>query len=244
MSERFVVETETFTGPLDLLLQLVTKRKLFINDISLASVADEYIAYVQKMGAFPVAEVAQFIVVASTLLLIKSKSLLPVLELTEDEEEDIESLQRRLEQYRRIKEQTKVIDTHFGARPLFQRKEIGDAQRVIEFTPSDDLTLMNLVGALKDVIATFPVTENLPERTVEKVMSLEEMIDTLRDRIQAGISMSFKEFAGGSGAPQTRAEKVNVVVSFLAMLELVKEGVLAVRQDTTFADIAIEKNNE
>lgn len=243
MGEHFVVATDSFTGPLDLLLQLVTKRKLFINDIALATVADEYIAHVKEMQSFPVAEVAQFIVVASTLLLIKSKSLLPTLELTEEEEEDALSLKLRLEQYRRIKEQTKVITPLLRGNHAFSRQMSGDAVREIVFTPSDDLTLINLVDALRDVIATFPAVEVLPEKTIEKVMSLEEMIDSLRDRIQAGIETSFKTLAGGA-APQSKAEKVTMVVSFLAMLELVKEGVLWVNQTETFADITITSGTQ
>lgn len=237
MSDKFVIATEHFTGPLDLLLQLVTKRKLFINDISLATVADEYIEYVRGMHNFPVAEVAQFVVVAATLLLIKSKSLLPTLELTEEEEEDVAALERRLMQYQRVQAQTKIIAPLMGNRPMYQRREVAGGDRQIEFTPSDDLTLMNLVQALQDIIATFPATEDLPEKLVAQVMSLEEMIDQLRDRIKTGIEMSFREFAGDG--VMTKEYKVHMVVSFLAMLELVKEGVLSVRQSDTFADITM-----
>ena len=81
----FAIKTETFEGPLDLLLHLIEKRQFFINDIALAKVTDDFIAYIQERKDMPMGEVAQFIVVASTLLLIKSKSLLPVLDLTEEE---------------------------------------------------------------------------------------------------------------------------------------------------------------
>ena len=231
MSEQFVIDTEHFTGPLDLLLHLVTKRKLFINDISLASVADEYVERVRNMQDFPVAEVAQFIVIAATLLLIKSKSLLPALELTDEEQEDVASLERRLLQYQRMQAQARVIGSLFGSQSMYQRRESGDAQRPIEFTPSDDLTLLNLVNALNGVIATFPVPEKLPEKVVEQVMSLEEMIDNLRDRIKVGMEMSFKDFVGD------KKSKVQMVVGFLAMLELVREGILDVHQQEAFADI-------
>src|SRR5210317_1605912 len=91
----FQIKTEVFEGPLDLLLQLVEKRKLFINDVSLAKVTEDYIDYVNAVERFPMADAAQFILIASTLLLLKSKSLLPSISLTDEEEESIENLERR-----------------------------------------------------------------------------------------------------------------------------------------------------
>ena len=75
--QEYTVKTEAFEGPLELLLNLIEKRKLFISDISLAQVADDYIEYINKQEDFPMASTADFILVASTLVLIKSKSLLP-----------------------------------------------------------------------------------------------------------------------------------------------------------------------
>jgi len=85
--QSFAIKTEVFEGPMDLLLDLVEKRKLLINDISLAEVTDEYMRHVATMQEASLPGTAQFVQMAATLLLIKSKSLLPVLELTEDEEE-------------------------------------------------------------------------------------------------------------------------------------------------------------
>ena len=99
----FQIKTEVFEGPLDLLLNLIEKRKLFINDIALSKVADDYIAYLQSQEKFPIAQSADFLVIASTLLLIKSKSLLPNLNLSEEEQHDVNDLERRLKIYQRIK---------------------------------------------------------------------------------------------------------------------------------------------
>ena len=85
-------------------MELIEKRKLLINDISLASVTDEYIARVNAMESLPVGETAEFISLAATLLLIKSRSLLPGLQLSEDESRDIKELQYRLAVYQLIKE--------------------------------------------------------------------------------------------------------------------------------------------
>ena len=74
----FIVKQQHFEGPLDLLLSLIEKRKLFINDIALAKVTDDFISHIQSLNQFPMADSANFILIASTLLLIKSKSLLPI----------------------------------------------------------------------------------------------------------------------------------------------------------------------
>src|SRR3989344_4410007 len=99
-SPEFKIHIEGFEGPLELLLSLIEKRKLPINDVSLASVTDEYILHIQQQKEFPLSETSHFILIASTLLLIKSKSLLPTLELTEEEAGDIENLERRLKLYK------------------------------------------------------------------------------------------------------------------------------------------------
>ena len=98
------VKTSVYEGPLEVLLELIEKRKLLINDISLASVTDEYIARVNTMPHLPVGETAEFISLAATLLLIKSRSLLPNLQLSEEESRDIKELEYRLALYQLIKE--------------------------------------------------------------------------------------------------------------------------------------------
>src|SRR3990167_10380841 len=114
MTAKFAVKTQVFEGPLDLLLELISKRKLFVNDVSLSQVTDDFIAYIQEHDEFPLSESAEFILVASTLMLIKSRSLLPTLELTEEEEESIHDLEDRLALYARTKELAVELKSIFG----------------------------------------------------------------------------------------------------------------------------------
>ena len=116
-SNFYTVKTAVFEGPLDLLLSLVEKRKLFINEISLTQVTDDYIAYVNTLPKVNFSEVANFIVVAAMLILLKSKSLLPNMQLTEEEESSIEELEARLQLYRVIKEVGVEIKHIFGKIP-------------------------------------------------------------------------------------------------------------------------------
>src|SRR3954469_6101774 len=114
MMAAFTVKTQAFEGPLDLLLDLIEKRKLFVSDIALAKVTDDFIEHVRKFENLPMGESAHFILVASTLLLIKSKSLLPELALTDDEQGDIRDLETRLKIYKRIKDASKHVEKMFG----------------------------------------------------------------------------------------------------------------------------------
>jgi segregation and condensation protein A len=229
----FTVKTQSFEGPLDLLLDLIEKRKLYISDISLAKVTDDFIAHVKQFDNMPMGESAHFILVASTLLLIKSKSLLPDLSLTEEEQGDIRDLETRLKIYQRIKEASKHIQELFGSEIIFGQSQSRPIQPV--FTPTPEFTLEKALFSLKDLINRLPKKENLPKTLVKKVISLEDMIGTLTTRITSHLRMSFKEFT-----KEHKENRVNVIVSFLAMLELVKEGVLQVSQEKNFADITME----
>ncbi len=236
------VKTEKFEGPLELLLELVEKRKLFINDLSLSAVADDFIGHLNQLENFPVAESAQFILVASTLLLIKSKSLLPALTLSPEEEENIHDLERRLELYRRIRELTGHLRERWGKHMIFEK----NPPRTIEpvFSPDAGMTPAALFAAIQHVLAAMPSKEKLPTTIVRKVISLEEMIGQLSERISSALKMSFRDFSKTNAkGGDTREQKVGVIVSFLAMLELVKRGVLAVKQESDFGDIEMETQN-
>ncbi|MEK7068247.1 MAG: segregation/condensation protein A [Patescibacteria group bacterium] len=104
------IKTSVYEGPLELLLELIERRKLLINDISLSQVADDFISYVNTHPELPVGEVAEFISLASTLLLIKSRSLLPTLNLTDEESRDIKQLEYRLAVYQILKEAAKGLE--------------------------------------------------------------------------------------------------------------------------------------
>jgi len=236
MQDNFKITTEVFEGPLDLLLSLIEKRKLLINDISLAKITDNYIEYV-KANSFSIKQSAHFILIASTLLLIKSKSILPNLELTEEEQQSIEDLELRLKMYKRIKEIEPSISNMFMKSPSFFKQH--KTPDIVIFAPSNQITLTSITDNIKSVLKNLPKFERMKKAIVRQVISLETMIIDLTKRIQAGINMSFKEFSKGT----SKGEKVNIIVSFLAMLELVKRGVIEVKQEGDFDDIHMETKN-
>src|ERR1035437_6991398 len=230
--ESFKIKTEVFEGPLDLLLSLIEKRKLLINDVSLAKVTDDFISYLQNREVYSIKDTSDFLLVASTLLLIKSRSLIPSLNLSEEEKTDIRDLELKLKIYRKIKELSVNIKSVFGKQIIFfpnARK----AEPV--FSPSPEMNTENISKAIFEVIKNLPKFEVKPKLKVTKVISLEEMITNLTKRVQSSLKMSFKDFSG-----MGKAEKVNVIVSFLAMLELVKQGIIEVNQREKFDDIQME----
>jgi segregation and condensation protein A len=227
MERDFTVKTEVFEGPLELLLNLIEKRKLLINDIALSQVTDDYIQYIKAHEAeFPIGKISHFIVVASTLLLIKSKSLLPTLELTEEETASVEDLELRLRIYQRIKTASETVRGRLGTDVLFSRQFVKQEQ-IPTFAPPTGISVAQILESIKNFTKSLPKVEKVPQAMIKKVISLEDMIGRLTQRIRTGLQMGFREFSG-----MGKEEKVTVIVSFLAMLELVKQGLIAVEQES------------
>ncbi len=181
---------------------------------------------------YSIKDTSDFLVIASTLLLIKSKSLLPSLSLTEEEQADIRDLELKLKIYKKIKELSVHVKANFGKAMLF----FPNARKMEPvFSPDASMTKENLANAVFEVIKNLPRFEAKPKVKVTKVISLEEMITHLTERVKTSLKMSFKEFSG-----MGKADKVNVIVSFLAMLELVKQGLIDAEQRDKFGDINME----
>lgn len=226
----FSIKTDAYEGPFEILLDLIEARKLLVNDLTLANITEDYITHVRAQEAFPVEETANFIQIAATLLLIKSKSLIPDLALTEDENADVEDLKRRLAAYEKVREAARELSHIYGRTVM---AEEGERAPEVVFAPSKDLSAKALAEALARVLAAREEVEELPEARVKPLVTIEEMMDRLAKRVQSAMTLSFKDFAGG------QKEKIEVIVSFLALLELVKQGAVAAEQHGTYGDIRI-----
>ncbi len=237
----FDIKTSAYEGPLDLLIALIEKREVFINDISLAQVTEDYIEYINSLEERDIDNMSEFVLVASTLVLIKSKSLLPKLDLSPEEQESIDDLETRVKKYRLIKSLTeKIIEISSGGES-FPRGEM--KKQFISFAPSKDMSVENLLTEAKYLIENLPKPEpKKPKVMVEKTISLNDVIDDLKNRIQSNFKMSFNEYSSKSST-KDKAEKVNVIISFLALLELVKQGTVRAEQDEDFKDISIETDS-
>lgn len=229
--QNFAVKTPVFTGPLDLLLDLIEKRKLFVSDVSLAQVTDDFVKYIEEHDEFPLDESAEFILIASTLMLVKSRSLLPSLPLTEEETASIEDLEERLKAYQKVKELTVEIKRLFGKSIIFEKGE--RKSELVIFSPDKKTDVENLSQALMRVLETLPKKEALPKTVVKKIITLEEMIEKLAERISKGLKMKF-------GEVYKKEDKINTIIGFLAVLELVKRGALRVNQEVKHGEIEME----
>jgi segregation and condensation protein A len=222
----FALASETFQGPLEALLDLIESRKM-----SISEVCDSYLAYVEQLPEMPLSETSQFILIASTLLLIKSRALLPTLELSQDERESVQELERRLSRLRIIRQATKQLRTRWGTEPLLMARKAPDRPPL--FSPGE-AGLSGIFAAAKRLLATIPPTaEKLAQATVAPVVALEEVISQLRTRLSRAVRTTWSELTRGAN----RHERI---VHFLAVLELVRAGSASVSQDKLFGDILIE----
>src|SRR6185437_7351022 len=181
----YTIRTAAYEGPFELLLDLIEKSKLSVSDISLAQVTDEYIEHVRSQAAFPMEDATNFIAVAATLLLIKSKSLIPDLELSDEEEEGIADLERRLALYEKTREAARELGKLFGRRVMLAA---GEREADVMFGPSNDLSADGLAKALAAALAALEKTKEMPEARVKPAISIEDMMDGLLKRVQTALT--------------------------------------------------------
>ncbi|MEK7228308.1 MAG: ScpA family protein [Patescibacteria group bacterium] len=233
---QFHIKHEAFEGPVEVLLELIEKRKFFVNDISLAAVTDDFIAYIQNKGMHP-EHVSAFLSVAATLLLIKARSLLPSIELTDEESESISDLQRRLALYQIISEASKWLISKYGKKIAFEGVPRNSA---VVFAPDPSLGVEMLAGLVDGALVRVPPpAPKKPEARVFKTISIAEVLDTLHERIQKALSVNFNDIIVHSPDGDEKQKKVYVIVSFLGMLELVRRGFVDAVQEDGFQSITL-----
>jgi segregation and condensation protein A len=176
-----------------------------------------------------------FISIASTLILIKSKSLLPQLDIGIDEQSEIEDLELRLKLLQIFKNASKDVKEIFGQKVSVSRLNV--KKQIIEFSPTKQIDIFKMKWFIDQLIHNFPKTVKRPEKHVTKTISLEEMMNKVINRVRQNMTISFKMLSS------EHKEKKNVIISFLAILELVKLGNVDVRQEGIFSDITIESTN-
>jgi segregation and condensation protein A len=229
------VKVEKFEGPLDLLLQLIEGADLDITEVSIADVAEQFMAYLLAVEEKNPEELADFLVVATKLLLIKSRVLLPNVVL--DDEENADDLALQLKMYKEYLDASKKIEQILlDKNILFARAKIPLDIEVI-FNPPKNLTTEKIKELLKGLIADMEPFIKLPEKSLERAVSIKEKINEIRNKILSKINTSFRELVGDS------KNRTDLIVTFLGLLELVKQRVVSVKQDEMFEDISVSKIN-
>ena len=230
----FQVSQEKFEGPLEVLVELIEKEKLEISEISLARVADEYLAYIKSQTALDPEELAEFLVIAAQLMLVKSRALLPNLQLSEEEEASVEELEMRLKEYQKFRELAREIQMLEGRGMRIATREAYAMMEPV-FFPPQGLAVTALEQSFRALLAALPKIEKLAEEKIKRVLSLEDKIAHIRRLMESAISRGFSDLVGNT------EEKTDVIVSFLAILELVRQKWMDVDQESAFGDIMIKK---
>ncbi len=244
ITSAYNLKTSTFEGPLELLLSLIEERKFFVNEISIAEVTNDYLKYIETLNQLPddkkIENISSFILTAATLILIKSRSLLPNISLTEDEKENISDLELRLKLYEIIKKASLLIKEQFAKKIIYRPCERIWSLPI--FSPDPLINKENIGKIMQGVISQIPKEkETMPELEIKKVIKIEEVIDDLTNRIQNALNLSFREFSKPKDNKTKEEAKVHIIISFLAMLELVREGVIDVIQNSSFEDIKMNQ---
>ena len=231
----FIVRASDFEGPLELLLELIENRKMSINQVSLAAITEEYIHFLEAVGVHDRESLSHFITVAATLMLIKSRTLLPGLALTEEEEGNIDDLERRLRAYAEIRECTKKINELYNVTPRFGTKRT--PTRMPVFTPDQQTDINILFQLASTLISAIPMQEILPEAKVSRSIDIRDVMESLMNRIRTQMNTSFAHLVETS---EIKERKISIVIHFLALLELMKLDTMDVSQDVAFNDILIQ----
>jgi segregation and condensation protein A len=228
------VKLDIFEGPLDLLLHLVKKNEVDLSDIPVATITDQYLAYLELLQQLDLDVAGEYLVMAATLLHLKSRLLLPRDETAEDDEEGGDpraELARQLLEYQRFKEAAEMLTRRdLLGRDVFTRTPVRDETDAEEDVVYD-VALGDLLDALQDVLKR-AAPEVIHEVILEQV-SLRERLVFILDRLREQTEMRFADlFPSG-------ATRLQILVTFLALLELVRTRMVHVRQEERFGPITI-----
>ncbi|MFA6042778.1 MAG: ScpA family protein [Patescibacteria group bacterium] len=227
------ITVEKFEGPLDLLLQLIETEELDITQVALAQVTEQYLRTLEGATNVGPEELADFLVVAAKLLLIKSRVLLPQLQV--GDETEATDLERQLKMYKAYLDASRAVAKIIHKRRFtFGR---GKPAVMIEqkFSPPPSLTSAALHVTFLTVLQELEPIISLPKAVIERTVSIAEKIEHIRVLILDQALVSFKQIVQQAGS------KTDVIVSFLALLELVKQRGIMVKQTALFDDIAIQR---
>lgn len=233
-----------FEGPLDLLLFLVKKAEIDINAVSIAEITSQYLSYLSLIINMDLDNISEFIEMAATLIYIKSRSLLPAEnDYEEDEQDPRDELIQRLLEYQKYKIASGVLESCGDDNLYIPRKDAApDKANLFPVKTEKELetlSVLDLVSAFAEIMRRKSSVPKKNSYEIEKLEhTVEEKIDFVRSVLSGRNTFRYFEIINGD------MSKVEIACCFLAVLELVKQGEAAIRQDTLFGDILVEKKNK
>lgn len=228
------MKQEAFSGPLGLLLDLIEQEKLDITQVSLAKVAEEYLQSLDNREV-PGEELADFLLVATRLIYLKSRTLMPYLKVDE-EEEAADRLQDQLRLYREYAGAAEKLAGRYLAGRMYTRPFVRlTPQQEQAFLPATNATPSTLRDMFQSILKRLQPFLALQEASMERTKSVEERLEELTDALRTRATISFKEVVHGASS------KMDVVVSFLALLELLRRKAIRASQGSAFGDIQLHR---
>ena len=237
METDYKVKLEIFEGPLDLLLYLIKQDEIDIYEISLERITGQYLEYLQAFKELNIDVAGEFIVMAANLIYLKSRSLLPADQQPpeEDAEEDDPrwDLIRQLIEYKKFKEAALLLHTRaLEQERIFARSGTGPGAIATAPLPLGEVGIFQLINAFQTVIRRVEAREDLREIFGEH-FTVSDKIDSILRRVSDGLPLKFSELFA------TMASRVEIVVTFLALLELIRLKQVLVTQTNPFDEIEI-----
>lgn len=235
----YEVQTPVFEGPFDLLLHLILKQEVDLWEVSLASIVDAYLAEVERMGGIDLDMATEFLLIAATLVELKARRLLPVPteieideELTRFEERDL--LLARLLECKTFKDAARALHDRMVDSSLSSPRTIGPEEpfRSLAPDPLERVTVAALLDAARRGLAPRPVPVVRTDHVAPIRVSVREAVETVLALLPAG-AILFRDLVAGVG------DRIEIVVRFLAVLELFKQGLVDLDQAGTFADLLV-----
>ena len=228
----YEVRLEKFEGPLDLLMHLIQRDEIDIYDIPIAHITQQYLAYIEMMRMLDLDVAGEFLVMAATLMRIKARMLLPVPPAGEEEEADPrDELVRRLLEYRQFKEAAGTLGTREERRRLQYERGMVPGEEEGGPLPLAPATLFHLLDALHRVLAKLPARAVL--ELEGEAYDIEDKIDRIHQRVQVAGRLSFETLL------RECRSRLEMIVTFLALLELLKLHRVAAEQESTFGAIVL-----
>lgn len=227
-------KVKQFEGPLDLLLSLIEQRQLDITTIALAEVTEQFLQYIKQLEHIDPTVLADYLSIAAKLLVIKSKAILPTLEVEMEDEDAGVDLESRLLLYKQFKEVAKYLKHLDNKRKQSFTRALSFEER-INFYPDPDVTADILHSRILNVLNGLKELDTLPKAKIKEAVSIQEKIDQLRTHLEVQVETKLSDLL------KTAKNKTEVIITFLALLELIKQKIFTVNQEALFTDISIKK---
>lgn len=227
-----------FEGPLDLLLHLIKEAEMDIMDIEIVKLTDQYLNYISSMEKLNLTIASEYLVLASELMYLKSKTLLPKTEDEDESDEYIEAkedLVNRLLEYKQYKEVTNTLKILEKSRSELYTKEVSnlDDYRTEQIKLNDEISLEDLVNAFKNYLERMEYKKPISTRVATKEISVKERRKSIRNILSKKRKVEFFELFEDFSKPY-------VVATFLSILEMAKERELTIKQENNFDKIYCE----